>query len=293
MMMQRRLLVPLLLCSVVLLTSCDPSTALNKAFAKLGLTRLALIRDDIQPGAVMVRSKSAAVFADNITDYVPSSSLKIQFEDKSKDVSAYIPTIEGSSNIKPKLALDLLASLVPLNSSADFEFASSVSIKQMDCKVKRVPVTQITEFLIDPDNSGLTLGLKPYFDAKNDVFIAYEVWRSSSINFDSETKTDVTTSLKVGDVKPISKAEVALTVDRTAKEKLTVSGDQPYAFAVKLLKLERDPESGNLSVKLTDFKPPDVLKGPDDQNVFVDEGMEGITVKRVPKIQRLAVLESQ
>jgi hypothetical protein len=291
MKMRRSLIVTSVLCSVTFLSSCDPSKALNKAFAKLGLTRLALVRNDIEPGAIMVSSSRTAIFADNVTDYVPKATLTTQFEDRSKDASGYIPQIEGSSNIEPKIALDLLASLVPLNSSADFKFTSKVSISQMECKVKRVPIPEVTSFLKDPNNSGLADGLKPYFDAKNSVFIVYEVWRSSKMDFNSETGTDITTSVKVGEVKPISKAEGSLTVNRTAKEKLSINGDQPYAFAVKLLKLERDPASGNLSVRLTNFTPPVVTQGPDDQYTFVDENMQGVAVKRVPKIQRLSALK--
>ena len=154
-----------------------------------------------------------------------------------------------------------------------------------------VEIPEITAFLNDPNNSGLASGLKPYFDAKDSVFIVYEVWRSSKMEFNSETGTDITTSVKVGEVKPISKAEGSLTVNRTAKEKLSITGDQPYAFAVKLLKLERDPSSGNLSVKLTNFTPPTVTQGPDDQYTFVDENMQGLVVKSVPRIERLSVLK--
>jgi len=282
----------LLLCSMLLFSSCDPSKALNKAFAKLGLTRLALIRSDVDPGALLVSSSKTAIFADNITDYVPTAKLSTVFEDKTKDVTGYIPQIEGTSSIEPKIALDLLSSLFPLNSSADFKFTSKVSIAQMECKVKRFPIPEITKFLQDPNNAGLAAGLKPYFDQKNDVYIVYEVWRSSKIDFNSETGTDITASVKVGEIKPISKAEGSLSVNRTAKEKLTVNGDQPYAFAVKLLKIERDPGSGNLSAKLTNFTPPDVVKGPDDQYIYVSEDMQGLVVKSVPSDQRLQMLSS-
>src|SRR5437899_9241978 len=147
---QRLLVLTVVLCSIAFLSSCDPSKALNKAFAKLGLTRLALVRNDIEPGALMVSSSSTAIYADNITDYVPKAKLTTQFEDRSKEASGYIPQIEGSSNIEPKLALDLLASLIPLNSSANFKFTSKVSIAQMECKVKRVPIPEIKAFRTEP-----------------------------------------------------------------------------------------------------------------------------------------------
>jgi hypothetical protein len=282
----------LVLSVIVLLSSCDPSKALNKAFAKVGLTRLALIRSDIDPGALLVSSGKTAIFADSITDYVPTAKISTVFEDKTREVSGYIPKIEGSSNIEPKVALDLLASLFPLSASADFKFTSNVSIAQMECKIKRFPVPAVTAFLQDPGNSALSASLKPYFEQHSDVYIVYEVWRSSSIDFSSDTGTDITTSVKVNEIKPISKAEGSLVVKRTAKETLKVTGNQPYAFAVKLLKLQRDPQNGNLSAVLTQFTPPDVVKGPDDEYTFVSEDMQGVAVKRVSPLLREQALKA-
>jgi len=287
----RSMLCLLSIVSVVFLSGCDPSKALNKAFAKLGLTRIALVRNDIQPGAVMVSGSKSAIFADDITDYVPTAKLTTEFEDKSKEATGYIPQIEGSSNIEPKLALDMITSVVPIGGKADFKFTNKVSIAQMECKIKRIPIPVIEAFLKDPKNSGLSDGLKPYFDANNSVFLVYEVWRSSKIDFSSETGTDITTSINVGEIKPISKAEASFVMNRTAKEKLTISGDQPYAFAVKLLKIERDPNTGNLSAKLTNFTPPDVTKSPDDRFTFADENMQGIAIHSIPSSLRLKELK--
>jgi len=130
----------------------------------------------------------------------------------------------------------------------------------MDCKIKRVAIPNVRAFLKDSANIGLAEGLKPYFDDKNDVFIAYEIWSSSKIDFSSDTGTDITTSVNVGEIKPISKAEGSLTIKRTSKETLSISADQPYAFAVKLMKIERNAENGNLTARLTNFKSPSVTK---------------------------------
>jgi hypothetical protein len=118
----------------------------------------------------------------------------------------------------------------------------------------------------------------------------YEIWRSSKIDFNSEAGTDITTSVKVGEMKPLSKVEAGVVVNRSSKEKLFIEADQPYTFAVKLLKIERD-QAGNLVAKLTNFIPPEVLKGPDDQYTFVSPEMQGVNVKRVSRSERLAALK--
>jgi hypothetical protein len=162
---------------ILALSGCDPSERLNEAFAKLGLTRLALVRDDIQPGAVMVSSSKATIFADNLSDYVPDATFEV--EDKAKDASGYIPQIEGSSKIEPKLALELLTSVLPIGGSANFSFTNTVKISQMQCRLRRIPVPRISDFLNGPANSKLAADLKPYFDKGYSVYVVYETWRSS------------------------------------------------------------------------------------------------------------------
>jgi hypothetical protein len=277
--------------SLAVLSACDPSKALNQAFAKLGLTRLATVRNDVFPGALIVSSKNNAIFADNITDYVPKAKLPFEFQDNTKVASGYIPQIEGSSNIEPKIALDIIKTVFPISGSADFKFTSNVKITQMNCSIKRVPIPSVRDFLKDSANVGLSEGLRPYFDDKSDVFVAYEVWSSSKIDFSSDTGTDITASVKVGEVQPISSGSGSLTIKRTSKETLSISADQPYTFAVKLMKIERDPANGNLKASLGNFKSPSVTKGPDDQYVFVTDEMQGIAPKRVPPAERLSALQ--
>jgi hypothetical protein len=275
----------------LLLSACDTNQALNKAFADRGLTRLALVRTDIQPGAIFVSSSKAAVFADNITDYIPSSTVETSLIDNSQVISGIIPTITQTKSIEPKVALDLLAAVMPIGGTGDFKFSSTVSVKQMTCKINRMKLASITSLL--STGGSLSNGLKPYFDDNDSVFVAVEVWRSSQIELDSESGTDITTSIKVGEVKPISKAEGSFALNRSTKEKLTVTGDQPYAFSVKLAKIERNPTSGNLTLKITNFHPPEILQGPDDQVTFASDSMQNFAPIRAPKSQRLAILKGQ
>jgi len=114
------------LASTIVLTACDPSKALDKAFAKFGLTRLALVRTDMEPGAVIVSKNNNAIYADHIADYASKpTSLPTEFQDRTKEASAYIPKIEGSSDIEPSVAVSLLEALIPLDASADFKFTNT------------------------------------------------------------------------------------------------------------------------------------------------------------------------
>jgi len=160
----------------------------------------------------------------------------------------------------------------------------------MECKVRRIPIPSVATFLHEAKNDDVRSALNQYFSNGVDVFIVYEVWRSSKIDMSSESGTDITASVGVKEMKQISKAEGKLIVKRTDKNALSIEADQPYAFAVKLLKLVKKPD-GNIDLLATGFKPPQVTKSPDDQYTFATEEMQGITPKPVPRAERLAALQ--
>jgi hypothetical protein len=274
-------------------TGCNPDAALNAAFAKFGLTRLAVLRNDIQPGAVFVSSSKAAVFADNLWDYVPNSTLQTQYDNQSKTISGYLPQISSTRNIEPKAALQFISSIIPVDAAADVKFSNSVSVKQLTCLVSRVPIVDINGFISAPANLGFSSQMKAYFDAHYSIFVAYEVWKSSDISFDSSSGADVTASLNIGQVKPVKTASASFALQRTTKESLTITGGQPYAFAVKLVKIVRDSGSGNLKLQITGFHSPTVLQGPEDQYVYVNAKDPRLSYSIVPKGQRLAALTGE
>lgn len=261
----------------VVLSSCDPSKALDKTFASWGLTRLRLLQTGVDPGRVVLRKGGQTFMKDHIAEYLSgdSETLETEFINKSKETKNIIDKIDGSSNIEPSAALSFLASLAPLDPSADFKFTSKVSIKQMNCRVRKVNAMTIRTFLKDPDHKELRDAFKQYLNDGNDVFIVSEVWTSSSIDMSSETGTDITTSLGLNKSRLIAKGDVKLTVNRTRKESVSVNGDEQYAFAVKVVKVKLDKDVLDL-VETPDFVPPDATKAPGDAYTFARDDMQGI-----------------
>src|SRR5688572_28524525 len=71
--------------------ACNPQRELSACFQKFGLNRLAVLRDDIQVGAVVLAKGNTAIYGDNIADYVSGTNEQAWTQtsaDYAKDFSA-------------------------------------------------------------------------------------------------------------------------------------------------------------------------------------------------------------
>ena len=237
------------------LTSCDASKELDKAFANQGLARLNTPRTDFAPGAIILKGKKLTVEANNVTDYVPSSSLLVKNDDATNEIDAILPKIASTKNIIPSLAADFVASSLPVNGSLNLKFTSNVNLDQVNCRISSVKIAELKTFLRDPKNASLVTALKEYAAEKADIYIAYEVWSASKFKFTSSTGTDISAEAKIGEVKPIlTSADPKFTYSKTSSVGLDVSGDKFYPFALRLAKVEINPQTSAVSVTLTNFK---------------------------------------
>lgn len=244
-----------LLFPLLFLTSCDSSKELDKAFAKQGLARLSAPRTDFAPGALILKGKKLTVSADNITDYVPNSSLLLSTSDATRDVEAILPKLAVTKNINPTLASDFVASSLPISGSLNLKFTSSVSLDQVTCRIASVKIAALQAFLRDPHNADLAKTLKGFAAEHADIYIAYEVWSASKLKFSSTAGTDIAAEAKLGELKPLLKsADPKFTYSKTSAESIDISGDKYYPFALRLAKISINPQTDALNVTLTDFK---------------------------------------
>lgn len=246
--------IALLLLIVFALVSCDVDKELDKAFASNGLARINAPRADYSPGAIILKGKKLTIPAGNISDYVKKASMTVIDQNRTDDVSAILPKLKITKNINPTLASDLIASSIPINGSVNLKFTSNVDIDQISCKVSSIKIADLKNFLRDPNNAPLAHSLSDFDKEGAKIYIAYEVWKASSIKIRSSTGTNIDTEAKVGEVKPLLKSgDAKFSYSKTADKSLEISGDQFYPFALRLAKVTINPE-GALDVTFTDFK---------------------------------------
>jgi len=81
-----------------LVVACNPDDTVNSYFAKLGLNRLALARNDIEPGALILVGGQGAIYADNMFDYLetePENEYGIWAGDKVSEYKALLRRYQG------------------------------------------------------------------------------------------------------------------------------------------------------------------------------------------------------
>jgi hypothetical protein len=276
------------------LAACDVDKELDNAFARNGLTRINAPKTDYLPGAVVLKGKKQIIPAGNMTDYVESTaSLTIKDQNRTKDVDAILPKIKGSKNINPSLAADFVASAIPINGSLNLKFTSDVNVDQITCKVTSMTIPDLKNFLKDPKNSALQSALNDFDKEHAEIYIAYEVWKASTINFSSSTGTNIDAEAKVGEFKPLLKSgDAKFSYSKTAEKSLKITGDQFYPFALRLAKVDVDPKTRALNVHFTDFKINfDVKAVADETYSALPNGEAPLSLTPVSKDQILTALQ--
>src|ERR1700730_17528418 len=128
-MKTRRLAVAV--CTLVsLLVGCDPQKMINDYFAKQGLNPLAVVRNDIKPGALIIHKGNKNIFADTVFDYTQATKPTSSEEKLSgtKDFDAVLKKYESDRNVSGSVATDFLKTVLPVNISADLGLTGNVTI---------------------------------------------------------------------------------------------------------------------------------------------------------------------
>ena len=253
--MKTRLFLCLML--VFVATACDPNKILNDFFAKQGLNRLASLRDDIQPGGLILAGKQGALYADNMLDYVSSSdeaSIPISVRSGTSDFDAVIAGYKGDRKVNPSAALDFIKAVLPVSFSGKLNLTASVSLDQIEAKVKRMKIPDVQKFLVSDAANGFKAELDTEIKRNQTPYLAYEIWSTNKIKLTTDGGEDISTSMKVGEVGKVSSANASFTYTKTDKTTLEISGSKYYVFAVRTGKLQKNGNSYEFVE--TDFVPP-------------------------------------
>jgi len=256
------------------LLGCDPEDLINGYFKQMGLTRLAVLQADVQPGTIILMKGSEAFLGDHVLDYVdqpldPSHDYGTFGGSVRDEVDAILRKFSGSTALSGKAAMSFLTSVFRLSPSLDLGLTGTVSIALPDARVRKMKVADLEKFL--SRNESLTFQKKVYEWNQQGLspYVAYEVYRAKSLKISSAEGKDVAPSLKANTITPLPiESNISVVYKKTVSNELIVAGDRYYAFAVRTAKLIVDTEQA-VTVDRTDFVKPEKWgiksAGTDDQ----------------------------
>ena len=222
----------------LLLFGCDPQKVINDYFAKQGLNPLAIVRDDIQPGALIISKGHKNILTDSIFDYSQAAKPSASDENLSgsKDFNAVLKKYESDRNVSGSVAADFLKSALPITITADLGLTSNVTIDLINAKGHHLKPVEIQTYL---RNNGK--GLQDFMAAQESgstAYVAYETYEADTLSITSQTGTDVSSKVQLSqEFKPLSTGSASFKYKRTSKETLIIKGDKPYVFAIRSAKL--------------------------------------------------------
>lgn len=252
----------LLMALSLTLVSCDPEDEINRYFAQSGLTRLAVLRTDVQPGTLILIRGKEAFLGDHILDYVDREADPEHdygtFGGSAKDeVDAVLRRFHSQTTLSAKTALEFLVSVLRLKPGVDVGLTGTVTIDMPDAKVRKMKVASLEKFLTRKDSFFFRTKVRQWAKQGLTPYVAYEVFRAKSLNVVAEEGKEVAPSLKVGAAANLPvEVEGSVAYKKTAGNELTVSGDRYVAFAVKTAKLLPGPTDDAVVVDRTQFVKP-------------------------------------
>ena len=266
----------------VALVSCDPQKLVNDYFARQGLNPLAVVRNDIKPGALIIKKGSRQLFVDSIYDYAPvqKPTAKTENLDHTKDFDAVLKKYETDRQVGGSVAANFLKTVLPINISADLGLTNKVTIDLINAQGHRLMPVEIQTYLSEKGK-----GLQDYLSTQEKgsvAYVAYETYTADTLSITAESGTDVSAKVELStEFKPLSSGNASFKYKRTSKETLLIKGDKPYVFAVRTGKLVIKNDVYVLEV--TNFASGDVkaVGGDEQYSAPVQQDYAAIKLERI------------
>ena len=239
-MARYRVLTPGLLALLLVLQGCAPDV--DKFFTQKRLNRLAIPRDDISPGTLVIHKDGVAQSTDNILEVAPQATLTVRAFD------AILPGIDRSQSLDAGVALKVVEAILPLGFDTNLKLSNNVKIPQASMAGLRVSETQIASLLASPAGAPLKKWVLDRAKKKIGTFVVMQTYRVKEFSMVAESGKDVIASLAVGETKLLKKGEAKFDVKRTSKEQLTITGDKYYVVAVSVAAFDVTNEGKNISL---------------------------------------------
>ena len=177
------------------LVSCDPEDEINSYFAQSGLTRLAVLRTDVEPGTLILIRGKEAFLGDHILDYVDRQADPDHdygtFGGSAKDeVDAVLRRFHSQTQLSAKTALEFLVSVFRLSPGVDVGLTGTVKIGMPDAKVRKMKIASLEKFLTRKESHLFQTKIREWAKRGLTPYVAYEVFGPSrSIWWPKRAKT--------------------------------------------------------------------------------------------------------
>ncbi len=251
-----------MICLSLTLVSCDPEALVNSYFEQMGLTRLAVLRTDVQPGTIILMKGREGFVMDSFLEYVdqdlnPSHTYDIVGGSAWQDIKAKLPKFSGQTKLSGNLAMQFLAGMFRLGPQVNFGLAKHVTVAIPDMKVKKMTVASLENFLKHDESAPFEKKVRDWIQQGLTPYVAYEVFRAKTVTVSTKNGQDVAPSLTVGTLTPLPvEAEVGVSSKKVSATELVVAGYRYYAFAVKTARLRWGVKAKSVIVDSTDRAAP-------------------------------------
>lgn len=238
--------------SISILLGCDPQKVVEDYFGGQGLNPLAVIRNDVMPGALILKQEHNTVFAESIWDYSTGQKPTITSRElTSAELGAVMKKYEQDREVSGSDAANFLKSVLPTKTTTDLGLTDKVKIDLPSVKTSRLKPIDIQNYLIKGSN-----GLRNFIatqQGSGEPYVVYETYYADTLSISAETGTDVSRKVEVSsEFKPLSSEDRSFSYKRTSKEMILIKGDKPYVFAVRAGKLLI--RNGVYALELTNFE---------------------------------------
>jgi hypothetical protein len=215
-----------LLSAMLVSTACMPD--IDKYFVSKRLNRLAVARDDITPGKLVIFKSGVARTADHLLEVAKTAQLSV------KGFNAVLPAEVQSKTIDASLALKVVDAVVPLGVDGALKLSGDIEVSQTEVVGSRIDATQIKDLLASQDGAPLRSWVLGYAKKQVQPFIILETYSAKKITLREKNGKDITVGLSEGATKIINSGEAKVKITRSKKEELVLEGDKYYVFAVNV-----------------------------------------------------------
>lgn len=237
--------------SISILLGCDPQKVVEDYFGGQGLNPLAVVRNDVMPGALILKQEHNTLFAESIWDYSTGQKPTITSRElTSAELGAVMKKYEQDREVSGSDAANFLKSVLPTKTTTDLGLTDKVKIDLPGVKTSRLKPIDIQTYLAKGSS-----GLRNFIATQrgsSEPYVVYETYYADTLSISSETGTDVSAKVEVSsEFKPLSSEDRSFSYKRTSKEMILIKGDKPYVFAVRAGKLLL--RNGVYALELTNF----------------------------------------
>lgn len=237
--------------STSILLGCDPEKVVKDYFGGQGLNPLAELRNDITPGALILKQGDKTIVAQSICDYSTGQRPTLTTRELTPtELDAVLKKYEQDRQVSGSSAASLLKSILPIKITTDLGLTDNVKIDLPNVKTSRLKSTDIQNYL-SKNSRGLSNFIATQ-QAGSEPYVVYETYYADTLSISAETGTDVSTKVEVSsDFKPLSSTDNSFSYKRTSKEAILIKGDKSYVFAIRTGKLIL--KSSAYALELTNF----------------------------------------